>query len=486
MTTHDAPPIRDYPATGSPEGAAHSGNFFPPDPLSENLQAPLSLDYLDDSRNSPHCPDCGAVYAFGSLFCPRCGRRLGVAGPPPTPKKRTPKNKALSIGLAAGAAVFCVAVAVFLAIWFGKKEPDSPQTDEALSSQQDSVVTPQSTVSPTQDDASNDDDAMLLGEWRCCRRDTDNPDEVCVYVLSLLPTAEASAGIYYYRSDYFAIHDGRWSFVRLSDGSYRITLQLDDGTAWDDDNGELRNTSDCALTVRVSEGRMDILSTQGQIDFFSDLQFIKDLDPDEWVAQNPSPSRPTLNDLSVQEISDIYKAYYGAHFPGDAVSLVNVAESPCLLDMIILHFDEEEPYTIHGYVFSLNENCEVYEVYHRTGSDIHALGYFSWYISDEFDAPTDLVFASVDGSWGMGLGELTFHIYYLSADGREVDIYSVSVRSSDYRTQEEIDAAYNQYEAAVAEQIPKFYSLYVGAAVEGIDPNSLGSFFEGIDYAFFE
>ena len=70
------------------------------------------------------------------------------------------------------------------------------------------------------------------------------------------------------------------------------------------------------LTVRVSEGRMDILSTQGQIDFFSDLQFIKDLDPDEWVAQNPSPSRPTLNDLSVQEISDIYKAYYGAHFPG--------------------------------------------------------------------------------------------------------------------------------------------------------------------------
>lgn len=87
MTTHDAPPSRDYPATGSPEGAAHSGNFFPPDPLSEDLQVPLSPDFLNNSRNSPHCPDCGAVYAFGSLFCPRCGRRLGVAAPPSDAEK---------------------------------------------------------------------------------------------------------------------------------------------------------------------------------------------------------------------------------------------------------------------------------------------------------------------------------------------------------------------------------------------------------------
>ena len=70
-------------------------------------------------------------------------------------------------------------------------------------------------------------------------------------------------------------------------------------------------------------------------------------------------------------------------------------------------------------------------IYTKTGSHFHygAGGFFDWYIGE---TESGYILASEEGFWSTGVGELTFHEYYLTQNGEVCDVSTISIASGDY------------------------------------------------------
>lgn len=184
-------------------------------------------------------------------------------------------------------------------------------------------------------------------------------------------------------------------------------------------------------------------------------------DPTASAAEQPGAEAPTAGEseagLSAEQTAALYRNYfYDAFSSSDLVCLADVTHDGTD-EMIVVHFFDEEGARIEGYVFTIGADEHIRMIYSRKGSVFHAGGFFNWYIRE---SDSGFLLGSEDGYFNTGYGHLTFHEYFLSQDGDVQDVDSVSISSEDYDTHDEINAAFDRYEAQAAELKSRLYTIY--------------------------
>lgn len=176
--------------------------------------------------------------------------------------------------------------------------------------------------------------------------------------------------------------------------------------------------------------------------------------------------------LTAERVYSIYKAFFYENFSvSDLVCMADVTHDG-IDDLIVVHPEKEGNMQTEGYVFTVNEDKQVCMIYSKICGTSGMGNQFSWYIrkSDE-----GYNLASEEGFWSTGMGTLMFHEYYLTQEGEVCDVVSVSIESGDYKATEELDKAFEQYDADVRAMKEKLYTLYF-YLTDGYDKNTIAMF----------
>ncbi len=194
--------------------------------------------------------------------------------------------------------------------------------------------------------------------------------------------------------------------------------------------------------------------------------------PDTPVPDTPSPAAES--GLTDDYVLLSYKNFFYASFlKTDLACVVDITHDG-IDDLIVVHFCDEPEGAVNGYVYTLDSTGEINLIYTKTGSHFHygAGGFFDWYIGE---TESGYILASEEGFWSTGVGELTFHEYYLTQNGEVCDVSTISIASGDYENYEDVGPAFEYYAGRKAEKKSKLYTIY-SATAYGTDPDTLGSY----------
>lgn len=401
------------------------------------------------------CPRCGEAISVGSRFCSTCGHSLEANCAAASGKKH------LRLWLAAVTVCIVLAAGLFLFMQSGKGRGvpavTEPQTEsQVLASSSQEASDPENIQ--TEDGFASA--SFLFGSWYSYSGENAQYTDTTILAAEatefhFLPTKEAKLIYYVGNTDYYVAYSGTWSPTVLSDQTARITLDLVGGASelgsYEEPNSPLNDT----ITVQVNQdGYLKILDAGDMSPSLLNATFEKDLLLEDWIKRELASATPSL---SQNEIRTKYSDYFFWHFPDtDMVCLADVTHDG-VDDMIVIHFSDEMKSQIDGYVYTIDENRQIQLIYSKTGSAFHTGGYFTWYIKE---TPSGCILASEEGYWSTGLGELTFHEYYLTQDGAVIDVYSTMVSSNYYGTMEEISDAFDVYAAQIQERKKDLYTLF--------------------------
>lgn len=402
-----------------------------------------------------YCPYCGAAIVPESKFCSACSRCLieDPVKPCLTEDCARPsrKKKWIRIGIVAFAACAAVIAGIFL---IGKEKHPEPESNQPES------YSESTTTEPTHTEAEPDLISSLCGDWYAYSGEkTDSSAGAIVGAeateLHLESTMEAELVSYVANSDVYASYTGTWSPTILAENSASITLQLAGGYLGLDEQDEGTATPfTIVITVEVAQNIMTVTDTDNAQSPLANVTFERDLPLQEWIDRELSSG---TRNVTSEEMHSIYEAFFCENYLAtDLVCLADVTHDG-IDEMIVVHFCDEMNTEIDGYVYSIDENMQVKEIYSRVGSAFHAGGFFNWYIRE---TESGFVLASEEGYWGTGIGSLSFHEYYLTSDGTLCEISSVSVSSLDYTTEEEIEDAFNEYSEQVSLVKAGLYTIF--------------------------
>ena len=433
------------------------------------------------------CPFCGNAVGASASFCAYCGHRLPDNRTPPTKHRRKKKSDGLILIFAIAASLALIGILTFVFVTRQKSTEKSvgrPSTEMMTAQSEFAPETTSASVEPTRAPVETTNEAApdsLCGTWFCYEWENRKEQTVIQCELRLSPTLEASvtySAELSHMSDYYESHSGRWAASVLTSGDIRIELFLEQDGSYYDDEGALKNARYECIDVHLEGNNMFVVSTEEGSGEFAGRSFRAEPYFGEWLRQEGV----TKDKLQLQLVSTLYQEFFNDNFPtsyaGETRSaIVDVVDNGCF-DLLVVRIPDTYEEAITGYIYTLDASNKVKLVYQKSGYEIHAMGYFEWFIQENETTPTTYVLATMDGYWGMGLGELTFRTYYITEDGEEHTVDSVSVRSNDYTSSGEIDNAYNQFEIQVAEMKSRMYTLYNAVCVDGFyDEDTIGSFF---------
>lgn len=462
------------------------------------------------------CHHCGETLTGGSVFCPRCGARVGRAaaesagtdGPffrpagsltqettgkaapesdkTPDRSYRAPESdahcphcgaavvpggafctacgrrfnaakpdnarKKKRILLSLGAFAACALLIVGIFL-LGKTESPGAEPDAPAISAESREPT-----APTAEAVTQSPD-FLYGSWYSYSGGMAYPDVgyivgADVTELHLERTKEATLLYYVTSSDIYYSYTGTWSATVLSENTARITLQLSGGFLGLGDSEEPHNPYNATITVRADGDFLTVTETEDERSPLAGRTLERDLLLEDWVERELSS---VVRQITPEQAHSIYETFFCENYSyADRVCLADVTHDG-LDEMIVVHFCDEMNARVEGLVYTIDENRQVKLIFTKVGSSCNAGGFFNWYIQE---SPTGFLLANEDGHWSTGHGSLSYHEYYLTRDGGICEVAYDSVTSLDYSTDEEITAAFDRYKARIAERKASFYTIY--------------------------
>ncbi len=154
---------------------------------------------------------------------------------------------------------------------------------------------------------------------------------------------------------------------------------------------------------------------------------------------------------SVRAKEEFKKFFYDNYSNADIAFLADVTHDG-LIDLIVIHKASEYSYSGHVYTVS---SGKVKEIYTNGGGTDHAGGFYNWYVAERKDG-WDLG-EEYFGMW-QGMGETNFSEYYLSEDGKRIDVDVVSVAWDGVDPVEDED--YDQYTQDEGQMKSDFLALF--------------------------
>lgn len=260
-------------------------------------------------------------------------------------------------------------------------------------------------------------------------------------------------------ADYGGVYDtysGTWILDSTTDRNVVITANFP--------------TEGATQTISIRKDGSSIYfssSDTGEMYILWEREYRKNYDFMAWKEKNNYPqTTPVEEPQAGYSIYSVYKDYFYSNFnSNDRVCLADVTHDG-YDEMIVVHFVDEVKYEIEGYVFTMDPVGNIYQIFYKLGSSYHLGGFFNWYLNYT-DGYYNL--AEENGMWSTGMGELTFHEYYLDENGFTYDVASVYVSSLDYATIEESYDAYDVYDAKVRALMQSYIVIYCAAGC-GDDP----------------
>lgn len=397
------------------------------------------------------CKSCGKACADGTRFCPYCGAaaapsklkiRMGggtnkpQAQPiPAAPVQKQPTGRKMWPWLVL--LCFLLLLATLLLLLLLRKssgEEDPAQQTETVS------------------------DSSLYGSWYSYSGGQRIPESgeilgADVRELHLDSSKEAKFLVYTTNSDVYAEYSGTWDATMRSENTAELRLRLVGGAHAMDPADNQSVPLNATFTVRVTSDRLTVTGTDETSSAFAGATFVRDLSLEDWVRQELGGTMQTLTE---DEVCRLYKRFFYENFSEtDMVCMADVTRDG-VPELLVVHDKDEMRTKIYGYVYTVDKAGEVKLIYTKTGSAFNIDGCFYWYLRLTADG---YALAEQSGRWSMGLGDLTYHEYYLTEIGAVCDIYSIRVNSLDYETVEQSMNACAGYTQSKKERLKNVYVL---------------------------
>lgn len=412
------------------------------------------------------CPHCGAQISSGSTYCTECGCRMNGNN-----AEAPAKTKKLFFWISA-AAIVCIAVIASILLLANPRDTGNVSVqgpkDREGSVSETATRGDETVKNETQKTATNEtetDTTFLIGTWYLYTKgqiiqSTGGRGGAEVMKLSLSHSKKAELAFYVMNSDVVSTYSGTWVATVLSDNTVDIKLQLVGGYSEVGTSLKANDTYNVTMTVRVEGKMMTVLDSTAAQAGYVGRTLERDLSYETWSGRE------------AEALCSKYESFFYSNYKSkDLVCLADVTHDGDD-EMIVVHFCDNEPFEIDGYVYTIDENDQIKLIYSRTGYPTHIGGFFNWYIKK---TSSGYFLASEEGFWSTCIGELTFHEYYLTKNGAVCDISSVSVCSSDYASIEESGNAYEVYAARMAEMKSDFYTIY-SCPQDGYDKDTIGMY----------
>lgn len=405
------------------------------------------------------CKSCGKMCANGIRFCPYCGtentsgklkirmggsgiapQRKPVSSAPvqrpqteyPAPMQQKPAKRKTWPWIALLCFLLLLAaLLLWLLLRNGSGEEEPAQQAEDYS------------------------DSALYGSWYSYSGGYRSPESgeiigVDVRELHLESSKEAKFLVYTTNSDVYAEYSGTWDATMRSENTAELSLRLVGGAHAMDSGDDLSVPLNATFTVRVTLDRLTVTDTDDTSAAFAGETFVRDLSLEDWVQQE-------LQALTENDICRLYKRFFYENFSdADLVCLADVTRDG-VAELLVVHDEDEMQTRIYGYVYTIDKTGAVKLIYTKTGSAFNIGGFFYWYLRLTSEG---YALAEESGYWSTGLGDLTYHEYYLSEIGAVCDIYSIRVNSLELETMEENAIAFDAYQQSKNERLKNVYVLY--------------------------
>ena len=437
------------------ESAGADGSFFrPAGSLTQETTGKAAPGAKKTPERSFRTPEPGA-------HCPHCGAPDNAGGAFCTACGRRLKTEPIKSGkkrprilmISIAATAACFLLIVGIFLLANAGKPEAEPGAPAVDAERSEPTAPTAEVVSQSPD-------FLYGSWYSYSGGTAYPNAgyivgADVTELHLERTMEATLLHYVTSSDIYYSYTGTWSATILSENTARITLQLSGGyLGLGDSEEEPHDPYNATITVRVDGDFLTVTETEDERSPLAGRTLERDLPREDWVERELSS---TVRQITPEEAHSIYETFFCENYSyTDLVCLADVTHDG-LDEMIVVHFCDEMNARVEGLVYTIDENRQVELIFTKVGSSCNAGGFFNWYIQQ---SPTGFLLASEDGHWSTGHGTLVYHEYYLTRSGGICDVASVSVASLDYSTDEAITAAFDRYKARIAERKASFYTIY--------------------------
>jgi len=196
---------------------------------------------------------------------------------------------------------------------------------------------------------------------------------------------------------------------------------------------------------------------------------------EETAAEDNAADMNETTALKKEDIKALYKAFFlNKHETEDKVCLADVTHDG-IDEMIVVHRMENQD--IEGYVYTVKDG-QVSKIYEKRGAEVHAGGFFTWYLVDKGDHWN---LAEEDFSMWQGMGSVGYTEYYLSEDGDMIDVFSIGCPEDDNDVDDEgyvKSDAFSRYTTKLNE-LTNVYELYA-VTTEGVNAKSKVTDYRGV------